>query len=129
MWLTWAALALVLSKGLVGLVLPALALIGYMASVRNLSIWPRLRLLTGLAVFLVIVSPWFVAVQLQNPEFFQFFFIKEHFQRFAASGHHRVGPWCYFIVIGVVVNMQAAGIDSHKHLTAIVQGRVGEAFD
>lgn len=103
MWLTWVALGLaVLSKGLVALVLPTLALVAYSASVRSLSIWRRMHMLSGLALLTVITLPWFVAVQSQNAEFFQFFFIKEHFQRFGAEGHHRLGAWYYFIVIGVV---------------------------
>ena len=103
MWVTWVALAMaVLSKGLVALVLPTLTLVGYSASVRSVRIWQRMHLLSGLALLTVIAVPWFVAAQLQNVEFFQLFFIQEHFQRFASEGHHRLGPWYYFIVIGVV---------------------------
>ncbi len=103
MWVTWVALALaVLSKGLVALVLPILTLIAYSASVRSARIWQRMHMLSGLALLAAITVPWFVAVQAQNTEFFQFFFIKEHFQRFAGDGHHRLGSWYYFIVIGVV---------------------------
>lgn len=102
MYLTWIAVALaVLSKGLVALVLPTLAVVAYSLSVRSLCVWRRLHMLGGLALLMAITLPWFVAVQLQNSEFFQFFFIKEHFQRFGASGHHRLGAWYYFIVIGV----------------------------
>jgi 4-amino-4-deoxy-L-arabinose transferase-like glycosyltransferase len=35
-------------------------------------------------------------VQWRNPEFFDFFFVREHLQRFAASEHHRPGPWWYY---------------------------------
>jgi 4-amino-4-deoxy-L-arabinose transferase-like glycosyltransferase len=64
-----------------------------------------LRLGTGLAVFGSVAAPWFVLVQAQNPEFFDFFFIQEHFARFALSGHHRPGPWWYFVPVLFVISM------------------------
>jgi 4-amino-4-deoxy-L-arabinose transferase-like glycosyltransferase len=96
----WAAMALaVLSKGLIGVVIPGLALILYSLVERDFSAFRRLHLLPGLPLFLALAAPWFIAVQLRNPEFFDFFFIREHFQRFALSEHHRAGPWWYFIPI------------------------------
>jgi 4-amino-4-deoxy-L-arabinose transferase-like glycosyltransferase len=34
-----------------------------------------------------------------QPEFFHFFFIHEHFERFLTNEHHREGAWWYFIPI------------------------------
>lgn len=100
MWLCWAGMALaVLSKGLVGIVLPGATLVLYSLICRDLEIWKRLHLGTGLLVFLAISAPWFVLVSWQNPEFPQFFFIHEHFQRFTTTIHHRTAPWHYFIPI------------------------------
>ncbi|MCB1964850.1 MAG: glycosyltransferase family 39 protein, partial [Candidatus Accumulibacter sp.] len=83
MLLAWGAAALaVLSKGLVALVLIGAALVGYTLINRDLSPWRRLAPLSGLALFLLIAAPWFIAVSLANPEFPRFFFIHEHFERF-----------------------------------------------
>lgn len=99
----WGAGALaVLSKGLVGVVLPALTLLAYVALRRERALLRRLHLLAGGALLLLITAPWFIAVQERNPEFFHFFFIREHLQRFAESGHHRPGPWWYYIPIMIV---------------------------
>ena len=96
----WTGMALaVLSKGLVGLVLPGAVLIVYTLLARDWRIWTRLHLVAGLLVFAAITVPWFVMVSLKNPEFPQFFFIHEHFQRFTSKVHHRVGPWYYFLPI------------------------------
>jgi 4-amino-4-deoxy-L-arabinose transferase-like glycosyltransferase len=65
----------------------------------------RLHLIPGVAVFLAIAAPWFLLVQARNPEFFDFFVVQEHFARFALSGHHRPGPWWYFLPIIVVGTM------------------------
>ncbi|HMA87369.1 MAG TPA: phospholipid carrier-dependent glycosyltransferase [Burkholderiales bacterium] len=100
MILAWAAMALaVLSKGLIGIVLPGLVLALYILLQRDWRLLGRLHWGPGLAVFGAIAAPWFVLVQLRNPEFFRFFFIHEHFERFATAEAHRAGPWWYFVPI------------------------------
>jgi 4-amino-4-deoxy-L-arabinose transferase-like glycosyltransferase len=100
MLLCWAGMALsVMSKGLIGLVLPGAVLVLYTVIARDWAIWKRLHAGLGLLVFFALTTPWFVLVSLQNPEFPQFFFIHEHFQRFTSKIHHREGPWHYFIPI------------------------------
>jgi 4-amino-4-deoxy-L-arabinose transferase-like glycosyltransferase len=96
----WAGMALaVLSKGLIGLALPGAVLVIYTVFARDWAIWKRLHLRSGVALFALITVPWFVLVSLRNPEFPQFFFIHEHFQRFTSKVHHRAGPWYYFVPI------------------------------
>jgi len=46
---------------------------------------------------LAIVVPWFVLVSQRNPEFAQFFFIHEHWERYTSTVHHRPGPIWYFV--------------------------------
>ncbi len=100
MWLAWAALGLaVLSKGLIGAALPAAALVVYTLWSRDWALWKRMHFFSGLAVFFAVAAPWFVLVSVRNPEFFHFFFIHEHFERFLTKTHSRVGPPWYFIPI------------------------------
>src|SRR3989304_3094484 len=51
------------------------------------------------ALFLAISVPWFVAVSRANPEFLNFFFVHEHFERFLTRVHGRYQPPWYFIAI------------------------------
>ena len=96
----WAACALaVLSKGLIGIVLPAATVALYVLVRRDWALLLRLELARGTAVFLVITAPWFIAVSMRNPEFAHFFFVQEHFQRFTTTMHHRVHPAWYFIPV------------------------------
>lgn len=96
----WAALALaLLSKGLIGLVLPGAALVLYVLLERDWRLPGRLRLAAGIALLLVLALPWFVAVSRANPEFFHFFFIHEHFERFLTKEHGRYEPPYYFIPV------------------------------
>ncbi|MBZ4194784.1 MAG: glycosyltransferase family 39 protein [Candidatus Contendobacter sp.] len=100
MLVVWAALALaVLSKGLIGVVLPGAVLTLYLLIERDWSLLTRLHLGKGLALFLLIAAPWFIVVSLVNDEFARFFFIYEHFDRFLTKGHRREGAWYYFIPI------------------------------
>ena len=106
MLVVWAALALaVLSKGLIGVVLPGAALTLYLLVERDWRRLTRLHLGKGLALFLLIAAPWFIAVSLMNDEFARFFFIHEHFDRFLTNGHRREGAWHYFIPILLIGTM------------------------
>ena len=100
MYLAWAALGLaVLSKGLMGLVLPGAALFLYSVVQRDIAVWKRMHWGAGLLLFLLVTAPWFYLVMKANPEFFQRFFIYEHYQRFTSKVHDRYQPWYYFIPI------------------------------
>ena len=100
MLVAWGALGLaMLSKGLIALVLPAGAVLVYCvttprqagAALRHLRWGP------GLLLFLAITGPWFWLAAQRNPGFLYFFFVHEHFQRFATDTAQRPGPWWYFL--------------------------------
>jgi hypothetical protein len=98
--LFWAACAFaVLSKGLVGLVLPLATLGLYILLKRDWKMIWDVRPISGPIVFLLIAAPWFVAVSLNNPEFAHFFFIQEHFQRFTTEVHQRTAPVWFFLPV------------------------------
>ena len=89
----------VLTKGLIGVVLPGgIALI-------HLIITRQYRKISGLfspsaiILFFVIVSPYFVEVCRRNPDYFHFFFIREHFLRYTTTIHARYEPFWFFIPI------------------------------
>ena len=96
----WAACALaVLSKGLIGIVLPLGAIVLYTLVKRDWSTLKRIRPLAGGALFLLITAPWFIAVSVANAEFAHFFFVQEHFQRFTSDIHQRTQPAWYFFAV------------------------------
>jgi len=96
----WAQIALAtLAKGPVALAIPGMALVAYSLLTRDWGPWRRLHPLSGLALFLAIAAPWFVMVSVANPGFADFFFVNEHFRRFATGAAKRPGPVWYFIPI------------------------------
>jgi 4-amino-4-deoxy-L-arabinose transferase-like glycosyltransferase len=106
MLVCWAGIALsLLSKGLIGIVLPGGVLLAYSLLAGDRGIWKRLHPLAGGAVFLALALPWFLLVAAKNPEQPHFFFIHEHWDRFFLKTHHREGPWYYFLVLLVPASM------------------------
>ncbi|MEQ1915242.1 MAG: glycosyltransferase family 39 protein, partial [Gallionella sp.] len=100
MMLAWAGMGLaVLSKGLMGLILPGTALFLYCILQRDWSMFKKLHFLPGLTVFFLVVTPWFYLVMKANPEFFERFFIYEHYTRFTTKDLGRYQPWYYFVPI------------------------------
>jgi 4-amino-4-deoxy-L-arabinose transferase-like glycosyltransferase len=103
MWLCWASMALaVLSKGLVGLILPGAVLVLYTLIARDWAVWKRLHLIGGLILFFAIATPWFVLVQQRNPEFLNFFFIVQQFKRYLTPEQNRPGAFYYFVPVILV---------------------------
>jgi 4-amino-4-deoxy-L-arabinose transferase-like glycosyltransferase len=99
----WSAMALaVLTKGLIGVVIPAFTVLAYALWQRDLVALQRLNLRWGLPLFLALAVPWFVLAARRNAEFLQFFFIREHFQRFLTPIEQRSEPWWFFAPVLIV---------------------------
>ncbi len=99
----WAAMALaVLTKGLIGVLIPTATLLIYVLLQRDWALLARLQIKWGLPLFLAIAAPWFVLASRANVEFLHFFFIREHFQRFLTPIEERSEPWWFFIPVLLV---------------------------
>lgn len=94
----------VLTKGPIGIVLPAL-IIGsfslYAGTFRQ--VWREMRPLFGGILFLLITLPWYVLVTLENGQsYLQSFFGYHNFERFTQVVNHHAAPWYfYFIVVAI----------------------------
>jgi 4-amino-4-deoxy-L-arabinose transferase-like glycosyltransferase len=88
-----------LVKGPVAFALALLVIIPYLIIGGG---WRRLKDLRapgGIALAVAISAPWFVAISRREPDFFNFFFIHENFQRYSSTVHHRTGQAWYFIPV------------------------------
>jgi 4-amino-4-deoxy-L-arabinose transferase-like glycosyltransferase len=88
-----------LIKGLVAIVLPGGILFLWCLATRRMRFLSTLLLGPALPTFLLAAAPWFVLAERRTPGFLQFFFIHEHFQRFATSQAQRPGPIYYFVFV------------------------------
>ena len=88
-----------LTKGLIGVVFPFAILIVWLIWVGE---WRKILLLlspVGILIFLIIVCPWLVLAQKENPDFLWFFFVREHFLRFTTKMHGKTEPFYYYLPI------------------------------
>ncbi|MBO9352826.1 phospholipid carrier-dependent glycosyltransferase [Bordetella petrii] len=99
-----AALA-VLAKGLIGLVLPGGSLCLWLLLTRRWRGYAVLLRPSALLVFAAVAVPWFWVMQQRFPGFFHYFFVYQHFERFAQSGFNNVQPfWFYLpVVVGLAL--------------------------
>jgi 4-amino-4-deoxy-L-arabinose transferase-like glycosyltransferase len=102
----WTALALgVLAKGPIAVVLVAGTVIFYILLSGDRSGSKTVGLKTGPIWLLLVAAPWFVAVQMHNPEFNHAFWVQQHFGRFLgllAERDHEYGPQYFFVLIPVI---------------------------
>lgn len=95
----------ILAKGLIGAVLPALAVIVWLVLTRRWrTLWAMVSL-PGIAIFLLLTAPWFIAMQLRFSDFLYYFFVVQHFKRFAATGFNNPQPMWFYPAILLFVSL------------------------
>jgi 4-amino-4-deoxy-L-arabinose transferase-like glycosyltransferase len=50
-------------------------------------------------LFLLIVTPWYILAETQNPGYLRYYFWNEHFGRFATKKFDRLSPWYFYLYI------------------------------
>jgi len=89
-----------LAKGPVALLLAGAIIVVFIAARRDWRAANNALWVPGIAVFLAVSLPWYVAVQLRNPEFFRVFILEHNFARFGHDlYHHRQPFWFYLPVL------------------------------
>lgn len=88
-----------LAKGPVAPFLAAVVVLVYSAMARDLrsvvkTLWPP-----GILIFCVIALPWYVAVQMRNPQFFREFIVEHNLARFSTNLYHHLEPFWYYLPV------------------------------
>jgi 4-amino-4-deoxy-L-arabinose transferase-like glycosyltransferase len=95
----------VLAKGLIGAVVPALVILAWLVAMRR---WQPLKTLvspSGAALFMAIASPWFIAMQWRFDGYLHYFFVVQHFERFASGGFNNVQPFWFYPAVLVLFSL------------------------
>ncbi len=106
LWGTYALAGLgLLAKGLIGLVLPGGVLVLWLLLTGRWRSLLAMLSLPGLVVLGVVAAPWFVAMQRLYPDFFHYFFVYQHFQRFTQTGFNNAHPIWYYVplIVGLTL--------------------------
>lgn len=61
-------------------------------------------------VAVLVCLPWVLAIHIQEPDFWRFFFWNEHIRRFSADNAQHVRPWWFFLPIIAVACLPWAGL-------------------
>jgi len=91
-----------LTKGLIGIVIPAMVIGAFVVSTRRWRLLASCLQPTGIALFLLVTVPWHLAVAQAHPEFTRFYFIHEHFDRYLTRVHRRYQPPWFFLPVMLV---------------------------
>jgi 4-amino-4-deoxy-L-arabinose transferase-like glycosyltransferase len=128
----FSALA-VLTKGLIGILIPGMVIGAWIILLGEWRLLKTIYLPSGFALFLLIALPWHIMVGSANPEFFNFYFIHEHFVRYLTKVHGRyqpiwffvpilllgLYPWSAFLVQAIRHNLPSSWRERHEHRDAM----------
>lgn len=83
----YAAMALaVMTKGLIGLIFPVMAMLGYVILTREFGLIRQVLTWRGIMVFFLLAVPWHLAAEIRSPGFLKFYLLDVHFLRFFNAG-------------------------------------------
>lgn len=99
----YACLALAtLAKGPVGLFLAGAIIVLFGIFAKDFKVVLKTLWIPGLLLFVVVVAPWYVAVQLRNPEFFRVFIMEHNLARFGTNLYHHPQPFWFYIPVAAL---------------------------
>jgi 4-amino-4-deoxy-L-arabinose transferase-like glycosyltransferase len=90
----------VLAKGPVGLLLPGLVAVAFVALTRDGRLFRRLLSPAALLLFLAVAAPWYVLVyRAQGQAFVDVFLLDHNLRRFTSTIHRHPGPPWYYLPV------------------------------
>src|ERR1700722_12007085 len=94
-----------LAKGPVAPALSAVILFLFIAVKRDWRAVAGTLWITGIALYLVVMLPWYVAVQMRNPEFFRVFILEHNLARFSQDVYHHRQPFWFYLPVFLLATM------------------------
>ncbi len=88
-----------LAKGPVAPFFAAAIVVIFSAAKGDYRLIARTCWLPGIALFLLTALPWYVAVQLRNPQFFRVFILEHNLERFGKDLYHHTQPFWYYLPV------------------------------
>ena len=90
-----------LTKGLIGIAFPVMIIGAWIILLNRWKILTKMRLFSGMCIFLLIAAPWYFLVQKANPEFLHFFFVTQQVSRFLTTQdfNSKAAFWFYVPVV------------------------------
>src|ERR1700675_2036696 len=94
-----------LAKGPVAPALAAVIIFLFVAIKREWLAFPRMLWIPGIVLYLAIMLPWYIAVQIRNPEFFRVFILEHNLARFSQDLYHHRQPFWFYLPVFLLAMM------------------------
>jgi 4-amino-4-deoxy-L-arabinose transferase-like glycosyltransferase len=94
-----AIAAAVLTKGPIGVAIPALVIGGYLLVGQRRQLLGAMKPGYGIVVLLLIAAPWYLWAEARNPGYLHYFFFEENFLRYVTPRFNRVQPWYFYFEV------------------------------
>jgi 4-amino-4-deoxy-L-arabinose transferase-like glycosyltransferase len=94
-----------LAKGPVAPALAAVIVILFVALKGDWGVIPRTLWIPGIVLYLAVMLPWYIAVQLRNPGFFRFFILEHNLSRFSQDVYHHHQPFWFYLPVFLLAMM------------------------
>ena len=137
--------AATLAKGPVAPFLALIIILLFAGLRREWSLLRRTIWLPGVLLYLVMVLPWYIAVQARNPDFYRLFFLEHNLERFATNRYQHHQPFWFYLAVLLVGLMpwtiialraliESIGVSvaewkvRHNPLRYLGHSRAGDAF-
>lgn len=88
-----------LAKGPIAPFLAAAVIVAFAALTREWKLVLRTLWLPGILLFCAIALPWYIAVQIANPQFFREFILEHNLARFSTNLYHHPEPFWYYLPV------------------------------
>ncbi len=88
-----------LAKGPVAPFLAAAVIVVFALAAREVRLILRTLWLPGIFLFCAIALPWYIAVQVRNPQFFREFILQHNLARFSSDLYHHRQPFWYYLPV------------------------------
>jgi 4-amino-4-deoxy-L-arabinose transferase-like glycosyltransferase len=88
-----------LSKGPVAPFLAVVVIVLFAIMVREPKLIIKTLWLPGVVLFCAIALPWYIAVQVRNPQFFREFILEHNLARFSSDLYHHREPFWYYLPV------------------------------
>ena len=89
----------VLAKGPVGLAIPVMIIGLFLLCKKQLRFISEMQIGWGLLIFIAVASPWYILVGLRNPDYTEYFFLKQNIGSFLSQQSRHPKPFYYYIPV------------------------------
>ncbi len=115
-----------LAKGPVAPALAALIIMLFALAKRDWGVIFQTIWIRGFALFLAVALPWYIAVQMRNPEFFRVFILEHNVARFSSNIYHHPQPFWFYLpvfLLAVLPWTMWLIVATVEHVRAVVRDR------